>query len=259
MTVEKRLENKVALVTGAARGIGLAAAVQLAQDGADILAFDLAGSDWAALKTAVSQQDRKIVIVEGDVGKTEDWEAGLAIARSSFDEIHVLFNNAGISGPARPFWDYPDSDFDNVMRVNCRGVFLGMKMCLPLMRRSGGSIINMSSVSGLGGGQLTIAYNASKHAVIGMTKVGAVELAPFNIRVNAICPAMTDTAMMQGLETGKSESDILALRSRFTDMIPLGRYADPAELAAVVAFLASEQSSFITGAAIPVDGGLKAR
>ena len=125
--------------------------------------------------------------------------------------------------------------------------------------KGGGSIINMSSVSGLGGGRSLFAYNASKHAVIGMTKVGAIELAEFGIRVNAICPAMTETAMMLNLEDGKNAEEVATLRGHFTAMIPLARYAAPSEIASVVAFLAGDESSFINGAAIPVDGGLKAQ
>jgi NAD(P)-dependent dehydrogenase (short-subunit alcohol dehydrogenase family) len=134
-----------------------------------------------------------------------------------------------------------------------------MKCAAALMQGGSGSIINMSSVSGIGGGRSLVAYNASKHAVIGITKVGAVELAERNIRVNAICPAMTDTAMMQSLEIGKTEEETATLRGHFSAMIPLARYADPAEIGAVVVFLASDAASFITGAAIPVDGGLKAQ
>lgn len=172
--------------------------------------------------------------------------------------LDIVINNAGISGPSSLLADYPDDEFDNVMRVNCRGVFLGMKYGVNMMN-DGGSIVNISSVSGIGGGQRLFAYNASKHAVIGMTKVGASELASRNIRVNAICPAMTETQMMQSLEIDKSQAEIREIRGHFTNMIPLGRYADPSEIADVIAFLASDNSSFVNGAVIPVDGGLKAQ
>jgi 3alpha(or 20beta)-hydroxysteroid dehydrogenase len=259
MTNASELRGRVALVTGAAQGIGLASAAMLAHRGADIVALDLEGSDWDGLKSAVTNAGRRLVVIEGDVAVEATWSALAATVRQEFTRIDVLFNNAGISGPSCALWDYPLEVFDNVMRVNCRGVFLGMKCAAELMQGGSGSIINMSSVSGLGGGRSLLAYNASKHAVIGMTKVGAVELAERGIRVNAICPAMTDTAMMQSLEIGKTAEEIAAVRGHFARMIPLARYADPDEIAAVVVFLASKAASFITGAAIPVDGGLKAQ
>jgi NAD(P)-dependent dehydrogenase (short-subunit alcohol dehydrogenase family) len=259
MAGKGELHGKTALITGAAQGIGLAAATMLARAGADIVALDLAGSDWAALAQSVAASGRRLLTSEGDVADEASWSDLAARTREAFGRIDVLFNNAGISGPSAPIWDYPVDGFDAVMRVNCRGVFLGMKCAAELMAGGSGSIINMSSVSGLGGGRSLFAYNASKHAVIGMTKVGAVELAERGIRVNAICPAMTDTAMMQSLEIGKTAAEIAAVRGHFSAMIPLARYADPSEVAAVVLFLASEAASFITGAAIPVDGGLKAQ
>ena len=259
MTGTGELHGKVALITGAAQGIGLASAAMLARAGADIVALDLSGSNWEALVRAAREAGRRLLTVEGDVADEATWSRVAARVREECGRIDVLFNNAGISGPSAPIWDYPVDGFDTVMRVNCRGVFLGMKAAAELMQGGSGSIINMSSVSGLGGGRSLFAYNASKHAVIGMTKVGAVELAERGIRVNAICPAMTDTAMMQSLEIGKTAAEIAALRGHFNAMIPLARYADPNEVAAVVVFLASEAASFITGAAIPVDGGLKAQ
>lgn len=256
---ELRLKGRRALVTGAARGIGLAAAARLGHEGADIIAVDLEGSSWDELRSQISAAGRNLLLHEGDVASSDLWSTLVARIGGQAGGIDILFNNAGVSGPSSPLWDYSEADFDHVMRVNCRGVFLGMKFCTPLMKRNGGSIINMSSVSGLGGGRSLFAYNASKHAVIGMTKVGAIELAEFGIRVNAICPAMTATAMMLDLEVGKTPTEIAELRCRMTAMIPLGRYADPSEIATVVAFLASDDSSFITGTAMPVDGGLKAQ
>ncbi len=259
MARTNRLDGKVALITGAARGIGMVTAAQLSGEGADIIALDMAGSPWDELRAEVEQGGQKFLSCEGDVAEEEAWEAAMTMAREHFGRIDILFNNAGISGPSCPMWDYPIAEFDRVMRVNGRGVFLGMRFCTDLMKAGGGSIINMSSVSGIGGGRSLFAYNASKHAVIGMTKVGAVELAEFGIRVNAICPAMTETAMMLDLEIGKNAEQVAALRGHFTSMIPLARYANPSEIASVVAFLASADSSFVTGVAIPVDGGLKAQ
>ena len=253
------LPDRVAVITGAAQGIGLASAAMLARSGVDIAALDLAGTNWQALEAAVTAAGRTLLKVEGDVADETTWSRLDSLVRAEFGRIDILFNNAGISGPRSPLVDYPLDAFDKVMEVNCRGVFLGMKHGAALMDGGRGSIINMSSVSGLGGGRSLIAYNASKHAVIGMTKVGAVELAERKVRVNAICPAMTDTAMMQSLETGKSANEIAALRGHFAGMIPMARYAHADEVAAVVLFLASDAASFVTGTAIPIDGGLKAQ
>jgi len=247
------------LISGAAQGIGLAAAERLSADGARIVALDLPDAPLENVLSAVKRNDSSAIIIEGDVTEADAWTAAIDAAQKRFGGLDILFNNAGISGETNPILSYPEDMFDRVMEVNCRGVFLGMKYSALAMRDRGGSIINMSSVSGIGGGQFTLAYNASKHAVIGMTKVGAAELAEYNIRVNAICPAMTETGMMHDLENGKTADEVAALRARFTSIIPLGRYAEPAETAAVVAFLASDDASFITGAAIPIDGGLKAR
>jgi NAD(P)-dependent dehydrogenase (short-subunit alcohol dehydrogenase family) len=245
------LLDKVAIVTGAARGIGAAAVRRLVDDGARVIALDLPGAE-------ATEHHPRVNPIEGDVAEAEDWQRAVELAVTRFGRLDILVNNAGISGFIGPLVNYPVESFDRVMAVNARGVFLGMKHAAPAMV-DGGSIVNISSISGIGGGANTLAYTASKHAVIGMTKIGAVEFAPRRIRVNAVCPAPTATEMMFELAREKSPDDLEGFRRSFESNIPLGRYGEAAEVAAAIAFLASDQASFSTGAVLTVDGGMRAR
>jgi 3alpha(or 20beta)-hydroxysteroid dehydrogenase len=201
-----------------------------------------------------------VMVFKGDVSSAEDWQRLVAEATTRFERIDILVNNAGISGALSSMLEYPDEVCDQVMAINARGVFLGMKYVGQLMKAvgKGGAMVNISSVSGIGGGRFVIGYTASKHAVVGMTKLAATELAAYKIRVNALCPAPTATEMMFELERTQSPGDPDAVRRGMSKMIPLGRYGEPDEIAAAILFLASDAASFITGTAIPIDGGLKA-
>jgi 3alpha(or 20beta)-hydroxysteroid dehydrogenase len=252
------LRGRVAIITGAARGIGLAAVQRFASCGATIVAFDLPNSDMADAQAVCADAKVPSLMIAGDVSLVEDWKRATRAAMDAFGRIDVLVNNAGISGPVAPLLDYPDDAFDQVQTVNARSVFIGMKYTANLMKERGGSIVNISSVSGIGGGRYVIGYTASKHAVVGMTKLAAAELAPLNIRVNALCPAPTATEMMFAFERKQSPDDPEAVRKGMSQMIPMGRYGTPEEIANAVLFLASDAASFITGVALPVDGGLKA-
>jgi 3alpha(or 20beta)-hydroxysteroid dehydrogenase len=258
-TSHPSLAGRVVLVTGAGRGIGLATVRLLVQAGARVVAVDLPGTDWAEVQALAAPE---LIMLEGDVGAAPDWERSIAATLHRFGRLDALVNNAGISGRVGPLVDCDDAMFDEVMRVNARGVFLGLKHGARAMLENaapaGGAIVNISSVSGLGGGRFTIAYTASKHAVVGMTKLAAAELAPSGIRVNAVCPAPTSTEMVFSLERTQSPADPELVRRGLTKMIPMGRYGEPEEIAAVVLFLISDASSFMTGAAVPVDGGVKA-
>jgi 3alpha(or 20beta)-hydroxysteroid dehydrogenase len=256
----KQLQGRVAIITGAARGIGYATVDQFAAAGAAIVAFDLPTAPVDAVTALAEKHGAPLLIFKGDVASAPDWQRLVAETMERFGKIDILVNNAGISGQICSMLDYPDDLFDAVMAVNARGVFLGMKYVGQAMkaRGEGGAMVNISSVSGIGGGRYVIAYTASKHAVVGMTKLAAAELAAFKIRVNALCPAPTATEMMFEMERTQSPGDPDAVRRGMARMIPLGRYGEPEEIASAILFLASDAASFITGTAIPIDGGLKA-
>lgn len=258
MTGEQRLLGKVAIVTGAARGIGRAIVERFAAEGARIVAFDLSGSPLDECISMAQSAGVQAIAIEGDVTQSADWKQAINLATTQLGGVDILVNNAGIGGPIRPIIDYPEDAFDRVMAVNVRGVFLGTKYAAQAMAAGGGAIINIASVSALSGSRSIVAYTASKHAVIGMTKVAALELASQGIRVNAVCPSPTDTDMMANLEQTQSPENRALVRERMIAGIPLGRYAAPAEIAAVVAFLASADASFMSGAAVTVDGGMLA-
>lgn len=250
------LDGKVALISGAARGIGLATARLLAAQGMSILAFDLPNAPFEDVLAI----DGKVQRFAGDVISSVDWQAAVAETVDRFGGLDLLFNNAGISGPIGSLLDYDEDAFDRVLAVNLRGVFLGIKYGARAMRDQGrgGSIVNTSSVSGIGGGRHLCAYSASKHGVVGLTRVAAHELAPLDIRVNAVCPSPTETDMMRLAENHVAPDNPEAGKRAFASGIPLGRYAQPQEIAGLVAYLASDAARFVTGTAIPIDGGLTA-
>jgi NAD(P)-dependent dehydrogenase (short-subunit alcohol dehydrogenase family) len=218
----------------------------------------LVDMDEDALKEAADELGSdKLSYAVANITNAREVEAYAEKTRKEMGKVDVFFNNAGIEGKVQPIVDYPIDEFDKVMNVNVRGAWLGMKYMIPLMRE-GGSIIISSSVAGLRGTANVSAYVSSKHALVGLMRTAALELAPQKIRVNTINPSPVDNRMMRSLESGFDPEGGDKVKSQFEQMIPLGRYASNDDIAQLVTFLASNESSFITGAVHPVDGGMTA-
>ena len=258
-----RLEGKVAVITGATGGIGSAAARLFAEEGARVALVDL---DESALQETVrSIGEEKASYAVADVTQPEQAQAYINAAVDRWGGIDVLLANAGIEGTLSPITDYPIDVFDRVMAVNVRGVWLGIKYVVPVMRgRGGGSIVITSSTAGIGGSSEMSAYTTSKHAVIGLMRTAALEGAPSGIRVNTVNPAPIETRMMRSIEDMRvaalddSKVTVEVAKQSFADRIPLQRYGDPEEVAKMMLFLASDDSSFCTGGVYMVDGGRSA-
>lgn len=246
-----RIDGKVAIVTGAGSGIGRATAALLAREGARVVVADVTGAEQETASTI----GEGAFAVHADVSKAADVEAMVAAAVDQFGRLDILFNNAGIEGAQAPTAECTEDTFDRVISVNLKGVFLGMKFAIPAMIQSGGgSIINAASVAGLVGFPNIPAYCASKGGVIQLTKTAALEYATQNIRVNATCPGIISTPMVERFSGGTD-----AGREQMAALEPVKRMGTADEVAALVLFLASDESSFVTGAALPVDGGFVAQ
>ncbi len=250
-----RFEGMVAIVTGAAGGIGRAACARFAEDGAKVVAVDLAGSDLDETVAAVSNAGGECITVEADVTQEADVARYVSEALSAYGRIDAFFNNAGIEGVRSALTELDESDFDRVISVNLKGVWLGMKHVAPAMQQSGGgAIVNTASIAGLSPTPGIIAYGASKHAVVGMTKSAAQELAP-DVRVNAVCPGPIETRMMRSLERQFDPDNPEAVHDAFAAANPLGRYGEPEEVASLVTWLCSDDSRYINGSMHTIDGG----
>jgi len=253
----QRLLDKVAIITGGTGGIGLATAKLFLAEGAQVALVDL---DQESLDAAVTDigSERSIGIA-ADVSDADQVEAFVEATMQKFGRVDVFFANAGIEGAVQPITEYSIDDFDRVMAVNVRGVWLGLKYVIPPMAASdGGSIILTSSMGGLRGMPRVSPYIASKHAVVGIMRSAAIECARLGIRVNTINPGPIETRMIDSIEEGYAPGATQIVRDKMEASLPMRRYGVPEEVARLALFLANDESSYCTGTTFPIDGGMSA-
>lgn len=253
------VQGKTALVTGAAAGIGRATALKFASEGARVVVSDIdqeGGEETVRLITASGGEAK---FVRADVSKEADVEALLADVNATFGRLDCACNNAGIEGRVMPLIDQSAPDFDRVLGINAKGVFLCMKAEIPLMiKDGGGAIVNLSSVAGLIGFPGLSPYVASKHAVNGLTKNAALEYGKQGIRVNSVCPGGIDTRMLDSLAE-QASGGTMNTAQMMDPLHPIGRIGTAEEVAELIVWLCSSNAGFVTGANIPVDGGYVAQ
>jgi len=247
------LQDKVALITGGAGGLGAATARAFLNEGAKVAIVDLDQGALDATAADLAADPDRLISIAADVSKDEDVKRYVDTTVSTWGRIDAFFNNAGIEGKVAPLVDQAVADFDRLVSINIRGTWLGLHYVLPVMyAQKSGSIINTSSIGGLSAGPLPVSpYVTSKFAITGLTRIAAVESAPYQVRVNSIHPSPANTRMMRSLEEGSG-----AAQEDIAHSIPLGRYAEPEDIANLVLFLASTQSAFITGSQHRIDGGM---
>jgi NAD(P)-dependent dehydrogenase (short-subunit alcohol dehydrogenase family) len=248
--------GKVALITGGGNGLGRAAAEGFATRGAKVVLVDRDQASGEATAGILRQRGAEAKFIAADVTRSADVQAYVKATLDAYGAIDCFYNNAGIEGAVAPTAEYDEEMFDRVMAVNVKGVFLGLRHVLPVMlQQKRGAVVNTASVAGLVASPSMPAYVASKHAVIGLTKTAAGEVARSGVRVNAVCPGPIDTRMIHSLESMLNPDDPSAVGTRYQSSIPLGRYGTAEEIANLVLFLCSDLASNITGAQYVADGG----
>lgn len=249
------MDNKCCIITGGAGSLGLASAKLLLSEGARVLLVDRSREDLD--KAAEGLEEDKVLTAAADVTDADQTKAYIGKAIDAWGQLDVLFSNAGVSGTNAPITDYPEDIFDNVISVNVKGSFLACKYAIPHMT-SGGSIIVTSSIMGVQARPNSVGYITSKHALVGMVRCVAREVAGKNIRVNILAPGPIDNEFQAIIEERITKTTGIDGTAMLNQMIPLGRHAQPDEVAKSVLFLASDQSSFSTGSVFMADGGFNA-
>jgi NAD(P)-dependent dehydrogenase (short-subunit alcohol dehydrogenase family) len=250
-----RLDGKIAVITGAAGVIGSATARLLAERGARIVAVDRNAQDLKAVIGDLPASAQALAVT-ADVTREEEVADYVRATIDKFGTIDVFYNNAGVEGDIAPITKYSLETFRRVLDVNVVGVFLGMKHVLPVMlKHNKGSIINTASIAGLIGSPDIAVYSASKHAVIGLTKSAAQECSATGVRVNCVCPGLIDSRMLSSIIEGRNPGNAPVPNDRIVERIPARRLGRASEVASIVAFLASDEASYVSGSAYTVDGG----
>lgn len=250
-----RLKDKVAIITGAGSGLGRASARLFAKEGAKVMVADIAAGDGEETVRLIKEDGGDAIFVQVDVSKAADCEKMVKSAVGRYGKLDIMFNNAGVPGGATAIADLSEEEWNQVISVNLTGVFLGTKYAIPeMLKRGAGAIINTSSAAALVPARLGGAYATSKAGVIGLTKATAMDYARKNIRANCIVPGPMETAYFS--KTGGGDlARMSAVREKVLSQQPIGRFAQPEEVAQAALFLASDEASFVTGAALSIDGG----
>ena len=249
------LEGKVALVTGGSSGIGRDSSLTFAREGAQVIVSDVSVEGGEETVSLIKEAGGVATFIKADVSKATDVEALITKSIEAYGRLDVAFNNAGIEGIRVPMDEFPEDQWDRVIAVNLKGVWLCMKHEIrQMLTQGGGAIVNSSSVAGLIGMKGSTAYASAKHGVIGLTKTAALEYATQGIRVNAVCPGAIRTPMTERLMGHDTEREDM-----YMTIQPIGRFGTSQEVAETVVWLCSDSASLITGVALPVDGGIVAQ